>query len=101
MNKNTARKLAEIVTNEQLEEMFDEAKRRITDWTKQSNVNKGITKGTSWNILAQNFNKRINYSVLTKTNMIREFGEYLSTEIKPKQRVKKTLKLVHQEPKFN
>ena len=83
MNKTLAKKIAKTISNEQLQEMFNTAKERIKDWTVVSSVNKGMTKGTGWNILAKNFNVDDTYHILAKTNMIREFGEFLSEELKP------------------
>lgn len=101
MNRPDAKKIAQVITNEQLLEMFNNAKIGIKDWTKVSNVNKGLTKGTAWNILAKDFDVNKTHHILGKTNMVREFGEFLPEELKP---VKKTRKkydnLVHQEPKF-
>ena len=102
MNRNDARKIAETITNEQLREMFETAKVKITNWVKISNVNKGMTKGTSWNIFAKDFNVNVTHHILAKTNMIREFGEFLPEHLKPKKSNKQTSdKLpVHQDPKF-
>lgn len=61
MNKNDARKIAETITNEEIQEMFNKAKIEIRDWTKVSNVNKGMTKGVAWNILAKDFDVNHNY----------------------------------------
>lgn len=45
MNKQTARKIAQIITNEQLLEMLNNAKENIKDWTVVSKVNKrGVQK---------------------------------------------------------
>lgn len=103
MNKNSAKKIAETITNEQLLEMFDTAKSFISDWSKISTINKGMTKGTAWNILASDFNVKIYYNTIIKTNMIREFGEFLPKELKIEKKVKiVNYQLpVHQEPKFN
>lgn len=102
MNKNDARKIANTITNEQLQEMFNNAKAKIIDWTKVSSVNKGITKGVSWNILAKNFDINVNHHILAKTNMIREFAEFLPDQIKPKKtnRQFSNKPPVHQEPEF-
>ena len=100
MNRTDARKIAESITNEQLQTMFDTAKIKIIDWTKVSCVNKGMTKGVSWNILAKDFDVNINHHILAKTNMIREFGEFLPDELKPKKKIKNKIITVHQEPKF-
>jgi hypothetical protein len=102
MNRNDARKIADTITNEQLQQMFDNAKLNITDWTKVSSVNKGITKGAAWNILAKDFNINSNHHILAKTNMIREFGNFLSDHLKPqKSNQQFSIKPpIHQEPMF-
>lgn len=103
MNKHDARKIAETVTNEQLKEMFDNAKTGIKDWTKISSVNIGMTKGTAWNILAKDFNVEQDYHILAKTNMVREFGEFLPYGLrsKPTRNKLNIIKPVHQDPLFN
>jgi hypothetical protein len=102
MNRNIARQIAETITNEQLQEMFETAKTQITNWSKTSSINKGMTVGTSWNILASDFDVNYNYHIMAKTNMIREFGEFLPTNIKPKQKNKKSKNtpVIHQNPVF-
>jgi len=101
MNRNDARKIAETVTNEQIANMFAEAKAKITDWTKTSLVNKGITKGVAWNILAKDFDVTAKHHILAKTNMVREFGEFLPDQLKPKKKKLGNLKPpTHQEPFF-
>lgn len=99
MNRNDARRIAQTISNEQIMEMFNKAKESIKDWTKISNCNKGVTKGVAWNILAKDFDIAINYHILAKTNMVREFGEFLPIEMKPK-RVKEMQTPTHQEPQF-
>ena len=102
MNRKFARKLADTITNEQLLLMFVKAKTNITDWEKVSIVNKGLTKGVAWNVLAKDFDVNKKYHVLGKTNMIREFGEYLPEELKPPPKEKKrNFTVVHQNPDFN
>jgi hypothetical protein len=103
MNRNDARKIAEKITNEQIKEMFDNAKNKITNWEKVSAVNKGITKGTAWNILAKNFNVNTKYYMLARTNFVREFGEFLSEELKIKKSKKSKPKYLplHQYPVFD
>lgn len=103
MNRTRAREIAQTITNEQLSQMFESAKAGIKDWTRVSDVNKGMTKGTAWNILAADFDPTIEHPVMGKTNMIREFGDYLPNSIKFPQKEKKKYepKLpTHQEPKF-
>jgi len=101
MNRIDAKKIAKTITNEQLLEMFNNAKSYVKDWTKVSVCNKGFTKGTSWNILAKDFDVNEQYHNLSKVNMIREFGDYLPDNIKPEKKTRKKYEnLVHQEPKF-
>lgn len=101
MNRKDARKIAETITNNQIQQMFENAKASITDWTKISSVNKGLTKGRSWNILARNFDVKSNYHILAKTNMVLEFGAYLPAELKPKKKKEQFKnKPHHQDPIF-
>ena len=100
MNRKDARKIAETITNVQLQNMFNAAKKGIKDWTKVSSVNKGFTKGTGWNILAKGFDIKNECHILAKTNMVWEFGDFLPEELKIKK-VKKTYKEPrHQDPEF-
>ena len=102
MRRSDARKLAEIVTNEQLKEMFDNAKVGIKDWTKVSSCNLGFTKGVAWNILAKDFDVTHTHHILAKTNMVREFGEFLPGELKQKvtRNKRNIINPVHHNPIF-
>lgn len=101
MNRATAKEVAKTITNEQLKQMFDNAKKQIGDWTKVSNVNKTFTKGAAWNVLAKGFDITYNYHWMAKVNMIHEFGEYLPEDLKPIRKVKDIMPdPVHQEPIF-
>lgn len=101
MNRATARRISETITNQQIQQMFENAKAQISDWTKVSNVNKGMTKGVAWNILAQNFDINANHHILAKCNMVWEFGDYLPANLKPPKKSRKLLNApVHQDPKF-
>lgn len=101
MNRNDAKKIAQTITNEQINEMFNKAKENIKDWTKVSSVNKGLTKGSAWNILAKDFDISVNHHILAKTNYVREFGEFLPDELKPKKKSKRISQTpIHQEPVF-
>ena len=102
MKRSDARKLAEIVTNDQLQQMFNNAKEGVKDWTKVSSCNISFTKGVAWNILEKDFDINHSYHILAKTNMIREFGEFLPGELKQKvARNKKPLIVpVHHDPIF-
>lgn len=102
MTKHEAMNLAERITNEQLLQMFKSAKDNINNWTEPSKVNKGLTKGAAWNVLAKDFNVNKDYIVIIKYNMIREFGKYLPDELKP-TRAKRNIQgnPSHQEPNFD
>lgn len=97
MNRADAKKLAETLTTDQLKDMFKRAKENISDWEQVSSVNKGMTIGATWNILA---NCNAFDSQLARTNMIREFGDYLDENIKPKKVTKKLTEknIFHQSP---
>tara|TARA_R110002096_G_scaffold56262_1_gene143837 strand:- start:281 stop:589 length:309 start_codon:yes stop_codon:yes gene_type:complete len=102
MNKTDAKKIAETITFSQLQEMFNNAKANITDWTVVSNVNKQMTKGTAWNILFKGLNPEITLHKLAIKNMIWEFGDHLPEELKIKKQTKEKsiVNLTHQEPRF-
>ena len=101
MNRSQARKIAETITNEQLVGMFKRAKNGITNWEKPSTVNKGCSKGVAWNILVKDFDVNGEHHILAKTNMVREFSEYLPEELKPSKIKKKTITTTHQNPNFD
>lgn len=101
MNRHNAKKIAETITNEDLLKMLLAAKEKIKDWTVVSSVNKGMTKGVGWNILAKDFDVNKSYHIMAKINMVREFGEYLSTELLPIKKSKSiNTNVHHEEPKF-
>ncbi len=83
--------------------MFDNAKEGVKDWTKTSSVNKGMTKGFSWNLFTKGFDVKEKLHIMAKVNMIREFGEFLPDEAKLptlENKVKINIKPVHQNPNF-
>jgi hypothetical protein len=100
MNKRDAKILSETITNAQLEAMLKSAAGRIKDWAQVSNVNKGMTLGTSWNILGKFFTPETEYNQLVKQNMLREFGDYLPDNLKPARKRKEPYDWhpVHQKP---
>lgn len=100
MNRNDARKIAETITNEQLQQMLETAKSKITDWTKVSNCNKSCTKGVAWNVLAKDFDVTANHHILAKINMVREFGEFLPDDLKPPKKIRNNQPPIHQNPQF-
>ena len=103
MNRTKAKRTASKITNAHIQQMFDNAKKSIKDWTKVSSVNKGMTKGTAWNMLTKGFDVNEPLHILAKINMLAEFGEFLPEEAKfpPLEAVEpKVIKPVHQDPIF-
>ena len=100
MNRYDARIIAETISNEELQAMFDRAKNGIKDWTQTSHINRGITKGVAWNVLAKDFDVNKKYPDIAKRNMVREFGEYLPGTRKLRKPPKPDIPPQHQEPIF-
>jgi len=102
MNKSDAKKIAETITFSQLQEMFNNAKENITDWTVVSNINKQMTKGTAWNILFVGLKLETMLYPMAIKNMIWEFGDYLPSNLKiqKKSNDKSTVIVTHQDPRF-
>ncbi|WP_238938686.1 hypothetical protein [Pseudomonas typographi] len=103
MNKTDAKRIAETITTEQLEAMFERAKAGITNWEQVSAVNPGMTKGTTWNILsaALNASGGARLRQLAVTNMVWEFGDFLDDSLKPAKKKRQPAQApYHQEPNF-
>jgi hypothetical protein len=101
MTKSNARVIANLITNEQLVGTFKAAKVSITNWDVPSVCNKGLSKGIAWNILASDFDVSKEYNSLAKTNMVREFSDFIPDYLKPKKKEPKPdLYLSHQIPNF-
>lgn len=102
MNKRDAKIISKTITNEHLALMLENTKVGIYDWTKISHINKCMTRGSVWNVLCKDFNVDHEYIDIVKYNMIREFGDFLPTELKLKKEEKKDNgKPFHQDPIFN
>jgi len=102
MNKTNAKKIAETITFVQLQEMFNNAKENITDWTVTSAVNKQMSKGTAWNILFVSLKPETMTHPMAIKNMIWEFGDHLPEQLKIKKQTKvsRHVDVTHQEPNF-
>jgi hypothetical protein len=104
MNKHEAKKLAETVTLDELKSMFKNAQNYINDWTQVSRVNKGMTIGTTYNILSFEPDRYADVKEISGpglTNMIWEFGEFLPGYEKPVSKTRSTkATIMHQEPIF-
>ncbi|HHZ70807.1 MAG TPA: hypothetical protein EYN54_11155, partial [Methylococcaceae bacterium] len=97
-----AKKIAETITFVQLQEMFNNAKENITDWTVTSAVNKQMSKGTAWNILFVSLKPETMTHPMAIKNMIWEFGDHLPEQLKIKKQTKvsRHVDVTHQEPNF-
>ena len=101
MKKSDAKRIAEAVTSEQLAEMFERAKAGTKDWRAASKVNSTLSKGAAWNILWRGFKATPNPGLVAKTNMIREFGEFLDPSLLPAKPAREGRPAPHhQEPDF-
>jgi CheY-specific phosphatase CheX len=102
MNKAAAKKIAASITRDQLSEMMQSAKLRISDWTAVSSVNPYVSKGKAWNIFYPVFVSGRAMSIPAITNMVWEFGDYLADDLKPKKSVpsKHSVLPLHEEPVF-
>lgn len=103
MNRQFAKEVASIVSNQELKQMFLNAKEEIKDWSKVSDINKSMTKGTAWNIFTRAFDETKQIHILAKINMIREFGDYLHSPLcrkRDKNNNRPTVTPIHQEPDF-
>lgn len=101
MRRHEARELADHLDNSHLYIMLKAAKENIKDWNQRSVVNKSLTKGTAWNILAKDFDVNHHYSALAKSNMIMEFGDFLPDNLKPVKQKRILVDTIHQEPDFS
>jgi len=96
MNRTEAKRLAEITNNEDLKQMFINAKEGVKDWGATAKVNKGMTKGAAFNILSKCGIDNI--SGIAKVNCIHEFGDWLPNYEKPERKIKSKFTIHHQEP---
>lgn len=102
MNRQEAKEIAEKVSLEDLKQMFLNAQKSIKDWSQPSIVNIGLSKGIGFNILSAGIEKHKSADdihILAKTNMVREFGEYLPNYERKQKPVKSHITPSHQEPK--
>lgn len=105
MNRQKAKEIAETVSNQDLRQMFLNARTNIKDWDALSIVNKGLSKGIAFNILsvgfdALHFDPNATHGVLAKRNMVREFGEYLPEYKKESKQPKPSVQHSKQDPKI-
>jgi hypothetical protein len=101
MSNKYARELSERITNEQIFTMLKRAILNVEDWAAPSKSNKGISRGSHWNIFCQNFDVEKKINPMVKYRMLQEYSEFLPLELK--QQKKESIVLnppSHQEPNF-
>lgn len=96
--KNYCRVLAETVTNQQIYDMLKRAKENVSNWEAPSRANKGISRGSNWNMFCKDFSVDGTYASILKYRMLEEFGEYLDEDLKPEPRKKREIKTTHFPP---
>lgn len=103
MTKKECTQVSINITKEQIILMLNNAKKEVVDWTKPSSLNKGMTIGTSWNILTSGILDNYDIPTIIIVKLLREFGDYLPNELKMNnnKKINKIIDLVHQEPNFN
>jgi len=98
MNRSVAKELSYTVTGEQIEAMLLNAKNSITDWTKASPLNKGLSLGKSYNIFSA-IDWKGEKHWLIKRNALCTFGDYLPGYVK-EVKTKKVIPVYHEKPNF-
>lgn len=101
MNKSNAKVIAETITRDQLEAMFQTAKESIGDWSAASSVNPSMSLGKVWNIMYPLFLANRPLQPAITTNMVWAFGDYLEVSLKPAKKKRPAPPSVyHEEPNF-
>lgn len=106
MNKATTKALSGIIKNEDVFEMLKKARHEVCDWTVVSRINPCMSKGYAWNILAAHFDVNRIYPAPVLSNILREFGEFLTIKpymeaYLPKHKTKCEVECHHKEPDFS
>lgn len=102
MNNKRAKELSKIVNNEELKKMLsDVINDKKIKWDKPSKANKGLSKGTHWNIFCSELDfSNGELSEILKYRLLQEYGDYLEGYDQEVKSIKK-INCTHQEPKFD
>jgi len=100
MNKKRAKEISETISNEALLHMLNVAMLTVTDWTKPSKANRGLSRGYLWNLFCKDFDVNETYKTIRKFRMVQEFGEFLPSQFQPNTNHKKQIRVAHEEPDF-
>jgi hypothetical protein len=76
------------ISNVDIHNMLKRAANEVKDWTKPSKGNKGISRGSNWNIFCKDFDINKQYSAIHKYRIIQEFGEFLDDNLKTTKKAK-------------
>ena len=101
MNRKESKRLAEIVSDEQIKTMLDRAKAEIDDWSKASVANIGLSRGCHWNMFCRKYYDAKSFSTIHKYRLIQEYGEFLPEEFHPKKTSRVKTIPVHHDPIFD
>jgi hypothetical protein len=105
MNKLKAKRLLNLVSNEDIKEMLFNVKYKTEDWSESSIINVSLSKGAAWNILTKdiNFNEKLYH--IHKLNLLREYGDYLPQRVLDQLVVVKKenpkVEVIHEEPNLD
>jgi len=95
MKKSEAKKLAKTVKAEDLKQMFVNARKGVTKWDEPSRLNKGLSRGTAFNVLVKCVHTKSEIGI---TNMLVEFGDWLPGYTPQVKQERKRTNPVHQDP---
>ena len=98
MTNKRAKELSLLISNQDLNDMLVNAANSNIDWTKPSKANKGISRGSNWNMFCKDFDINIIYDNIVKYRMIQEFGDFLPLKYKTEKKVKRVVSTTHFEP---
>ncbi len=102
MNKREAKRLAEenYLTEEIVKQTLLNAQNKIADWTKPTNLNKGLSYGYAYNLYSK-IDVANSKGINIKYNFLVIFGDYLPNYEKPiKEAKKQNIYFHHEKPNF-
>jgi len=98
MTRAMAKEMAHKTTMQQIIEMLVKAKEQIKDWKQPNRMNKGLSNGAVFNIMAVGIKNNAEWNWLAKTNAIHAFGEYHELFEQFQTKKKPSRGVFHQEP---
>lgn len=103
ISKSDCRKLSDLISNEDIDEMLMRAIREVPDWKVPSRANPRMSRGIHWNMFCKDYDPKLYQAPVIKYRLLEEYGEYLREDLKPTSKKKqlKEIKATHQEPIFD